>query len=104
MRALAVVCKISGLGNTIANWTEALIRRYVLDAIEIFGIDRCMFASNFPTDNQFSGMGEIWEAFFLDHERIERRGARQALRRQRDPSLPALDLTARGAKTNGDAP
>ena len=68
MRALAaapnVVCKISGFGNTIANWTEALIRPYILDAIEVFGIDRCMFASNFPTDNQFSGMGEIWEAFF----------------------------------------
>ena len=50
MRALAeapnVVCKISGLGNTIPNWTEASIRRYVLDAIEFFGIDRCMFASN----------------------------------------------------------
>jgi len=67
MRALAaapnVVCKISGLGNTIANWTEDLIRPYVLDAIEIFGVDRCMFASNFPTDSQFSSMRAIWDAF-----------------------------------------
>lgn len=68
MRALAeapnVVCKISGLGNTVPQWTEASIRPYVLDAIEIFGIDRCMFASNFPTDNAFSSMKAIWEAFF----------------------------------------
>ncbi|HVA41097.1 MAG TPA: amidohydrolase family protein [Candidatus Binataceae bacterium] len=67
MRALAaapnVVCKISGLGNTIPNWTEELIRPYVLDAIETFGVDRCMFASNFPTDSQFSTMHAIWDAF-----------------------------------------
>ena len=67
MRALAaapnVACKISGLGNTIANWNEDLIRPYVLDAIEIFGVDRCMFASNFPTDSQFSSMRAIWDAF-----------------------------------------
>jgi predicted TIM-barrel fold metal-dependent hydrolase len=68
MRALAqapnVVCKISGLGNTIPNWTEAMLRPYVLDSIEIFGSDRCMFASNFPTDSQFSSMKAIWDAFF----------------------------------------
>jgi predicted TIM-barrel fold metal-dependent hydrolase len=68
MRALAaapnVVCKISGLGNTVPKWTEASIRPYVLEAIEIFGVDRCMFASNFPTDNAFSTMRTIWEAFF----------------------------------------
>jgi predicted TIM-barrel fold metal-dependent hydrolase len=68
MRALAsapnVVCKISGLGNTIANSTEEKARPYVLDAIEIFGCDRCMFASNFPTDRQFSSMKAIWDAFF----------------------------------------
>ena len=68
MRALAaapnVVCKISGLGNTIPKWTEASIRRYVLDAIELFGVDRCMFASNFPTDKPFSTMRAVWQAFF----------------------------------------
>lgn len=68
MRALAaapnVVCKISGLGNTVPKWTEASIRPYVIEAIDIFGVDRCMFASNFPTDNAFSSMKAIWEAFF----------------------------------------
>ncbi|WP_376750624.1 MULTISPECIES: amidohydrolase family protein [Pseudomonas] len=31
-------------------WTPESIRPYVLAAIEVFGIDRCMFASNFSVD------------------------------------------------------
>ena len=67
MKALAandnVVCKVSGFGNTIPQWNENLIRPYVLEAIDIFGIDRIMFASNFPTDKLFSSMDAIWQAF-----------------------------------------
>lgn len=52
MRALArcpnVVCKVSELGLKHAAWTVEGNRRVVREAIEIFGIDRCMFASNFP--------------------------------------------------------
>ena len=68
MRALAAapnaVCKISGLGHTVPKWTEESIRPYVLEAIDIFGIDRCMFASNFPADGAFSTMRALWDAFF----------------------------------------
>jgi predicted TIM-barrel fold metal-dependent hydrolase len=68
MRSLAaapnVVCTLSGLGNTVPKWTEESIRPYVLEAIDIFGIDRCMFASNFPTDGAFSTMRAVWKAFF----------------------------------------
>lgn len=67
MKALAandnVVTKISGLGTVIPNWNEALIRPYVLETIDIFGVDRVMFASNFPTDKLFSSMDAIWQAF-----------------------------------------
>lgn len=67
MRNLAglgnVVTKISGLGNTIPDWTTATIRPYVLDAIELFGVERCMFASNFPTDRMFSSYRAIVDAF-----------------------------------------
>ena len=59
-----VVCKLSGLGDTAPKWTEESIRPCVLEAIDIFGIDRCMFASNFPTDGAFSTMRAVWEAFF----------------------------------------
>jgi predicted TIM-barrel fold metal-dependent hydrolase len=52
MRALAgcpnVWCKVSELGLKDAAWTVEGNRRVVREAIEIFGIDRCMFASNFP--------------------------------------------------------
>lgn len=67
MRLLAerenTAAKISGLGNTIDNWTENLIQPYVLDTIEAFGTDRVVFASNFPTDSMYSDMSKIWEAF-----------------------------------------
>ena len=52
MEALAacpnVCCKISGLVVKGAPWTLAANRPIILDAISIFGVDRCMFASNFP--------------------------------------------------------
>ena len=32
-------------------------------AIEAFGVDRCMFASNFPVDKLFSSYDAIWDAF-----------------------------------------
>ena len=39
---------MSELGLKDAPWTIDGNRRVVREAIEIFGIDRCMFASNFP--------------------------------------------------------
>jgi predicted TIM-barrel fold metal-dependent hydrolase len=55
--------KISGLGNTMPDWRETSIRDYVLETIDIFGTHRVSFASNFPTDRQFSDMSAIWRAF-----------------------------------------
>ena len=52
MKALAanpnVYCKISELGLKHAAWTVEGNRRVVLEALEIFGLERCMFGSNFP--------------------------------------------------------
>jgi predicted TIM-barrel fold metal-dependent hydrolase len=52
MRALAaqpnVLCKISELGLRDAAWTVEGNRRVVREAVEIFGVQRCMFGSNFP--------------------------------------------------------
>ena len=42
--------KISGLGVPGRRWTTELNREVVLSAIEIFGMQRAMFASNFPVD------------------------------------------------------
>jgi predicted TIM-barrel fold metal-dependent hydrolase len=67
MRSLAaqpnVQVKISGLGMVDWNWTEESIRPFVLDTIEIFGVERCMFASNFPVDKLYSSFGTLYRAF-----------------------------------------
>lgn len=42
--------KISGLGVPGQAWTAEANRDIVLAAIDIFGIERAMFASNFPVD------------------------------------------------------
>jgi len=38
-------------------------RQYVEPCIEAFGVNRCMFESNFPPDNQSCGYTELWNAF-----------------------------------------
>lgn len=52
MRVIAaqpnVWLKVSELGLKDAPWTAASNREVVKDAISIFGIERCMFASNWP--------------------------------------------------------
>lgn len=67
MRALAanpnVSVKISGLGMLDHDWTTDSIRPIVLEAIDIFGPDRAMFASNFPVDKLYSDYGTIFRAF-----------------------------------------
>jgi len=42
--------KISGLGVRGQAWTAASNREVVLAALDIFGLERAMFASNFPVD------------------------------------------------------
>jgi L-fuconolactonase len=39
------------------------LRQYVEPCIEAFGVDRCMFESNFPPDKQSGGYTELWNAF-----------------------------------------
>ncbi len=58
-----VVVKISGLGMCDWHWTVESIRPFVLKTIEDFGVERCMFASNFPVDKLFSSYDMLWEAF-----------------------------------------
>ncbi|TBY75875.1 amidohydrolase family protein [Rhizobium leguminosarum] len=58
-----VACKISGLGMGDWTWTTESIRPYVEEAIGAFGVERAMFASNFPVDKLFSSYDAIWNAF-----------------------------------------
>ena len=67
MRVLAeqpnVACKISGLGQPGQAWTVASNGPVVLDTIAIFGIERCMFASNFPVDRLVADFDTIFDGF-----------------------------------------
>jgi predicted TIM-barrel fold metal-dependent hydrolase len=58
-----VACKISGLGMGDHHWTVESIRLYVETALDAFGVERCMFASNFPVDKLFSTYADLFDAF-----------------------------------------
>ena len=71
-----VYCKLGGIGmvsfgfdfherdvpppseDLAAGW-----RQYIEPCIEAFGVNRCMFESNFPPDKQSCGYTELWNAF-----------------------------------------
>jgi predicted TIM-barrel fold metal-dependent hydrolase len=55
--------KISGLGVPGRRWTPELNRDIVLSAIETFGTDRAMFASNMPVDSLCASFAEIYGGF-----------------------------------------
>ncbi|PDT27976.1 hypothetical protein CO660_20015 [Rhizobium sp. L9] len=67
MRMLAqapnIACKISGLGMGDWTWTVDSIRPYVEETIAAFGVERCMFASNFPVDKLFGSYDKIMDGF-----------------------------------------
>lgn len=69
MAALAalpnVSVKISGMGFAWRPWTVSQARPYVLDTIELFGPDRVMFASDFPTDKLFGDFDQHLDAYAL---------------------------------------
>ena len=58
-----VVIKISGLAMFDHHWTVESLRPYVLEAIDAFGTERAMFASNFPVDKLFGSYVAIWRAY-----------------------------------------
>jgi predicted TIM-barrel fold metal-dependent hydrolase len=67
MRTLAatpnVAVKISGLGQRGHRWTVEANGGIVRDTIAIFGVARCMFASNFPVDSLCADFDTIYSGF-----------------------------------------
>ena len=58
-----IICKISGLGMGDHNWTVDSIRPYVLHCIEMFGVERSLFATNWPVDSLWSDYDTIVNAY-----------------------------------------
>ncbi|WP_144150172.1 amidohydrolase family protein [Paraburkholderia sp. BCC1885] len=67
MRQLAVCAnvavKLSGFAMFDHKWTVESLRPYVLETIDAFGVERAMFASNFPVDRQFGSYEDLWQAY-----------------------------------------
>lgn len=67
MRLLAacpnVHVKISGMGMIDHHWTVESLRPYALETIDAFGIERAMFASNFPVDRLYGDYAALWSAY-----------------------------------------
>lgn len=74
-----VFMKISGLGILDHHWTLESIKPYVFTCLEAFGIDRCMFASNFPVDGMQASYAEVWSGFLLATEGLSETERRRLL-------------------------
>lgn len=68
--------KISGLGQVGQAWSADANREIVLAVIDSFGVERVMFASNFPVDSLVGSFQTIFSGFlqitagFSDAERV----------------------------------
>jgi predicted TIM-barrel fold metal-dependent hydrolase len=58
-----VVLKISGLGMRDHDWSIDSIRPWVMAAIEVFGVQRCIFGSNWPVDRLYSNLPTLIDAY-----------------------------------------
>jgi len=58
-----VVCKLSGLAMPLGSMRVEVLRPWVEQAIEAFGVDRCLFASNFPVDGMHGTFDELYTAY-----------------------------------------
>jgi L-fuconolactonase len=57
-------CKLSGMVTEAdwAHWTPADLRPYVETALEAFGVDRCMFGSDWPVCELAADYGQVRQA------------------------------------------
>ena len=62
-RAPNVACKISGLGMIDHNWSIDSIRPWVETCIKAFGVNRCIFATNWPVNSLFSDYPTVVNAY-----------------------------------------
>jgi len=60
-----VFCKLSGFCMFEQNWNAERVRQTALTAIDVFGVERCMFGSNFPVEKLYVSYQELY-ACYLD--------------------------------------
>ena len=67
MKALSrlphVAVKLSGMGFIRRDWSRETIGHLVRETIDLFGVERCAFASDMPTDKLFSPIDRYMETY-----------------------------------------
>jgi predicted TIM-barrel fold metal-dependent hydrolase len=58
-----IALKITGIPMTDWNYSVTTLRPVVLDSIEIFGVERTMFGSNFPIDGLHGSFDNLFDAY-----------------------------------------
>ena len=58
-----VVCKLSGLAMPLATMTASVLAPWLEHAIDAFGVDRCLFGSNFPVDGMRGTFDELYTSY-----------------------------------------
>jgi L-fuconolactonase len=58
-----VHCKLSGLAMPLHSMEPEVLRPWIEHCLDVFGVDRCMFASNFPVDAMHGTFDELYSAF-----------------------------------------
>jgi predicted TIM-barrel fold metal-dependent hydrolase len=58
-----VHCKLSGLAMPLESMDPAAFAPWIEHAIEVFGVDRCLFASNFPVDGMHGTFDELYTTY-----------------------------------------
>jgi len=58
-----VVCKLSGLVMPLETLSADALAPWLEYAIEAFGVDRCLFASNFPVDSMYGTFDQLYGVY-----------------------------------------
>ena len=58
-----IAVKISGFAMNDPGWTIESIRPQIFEVLEAFGVERSMFASNFPVDKLSTDYATVWKGF-----------------------------------------
>jgi predicted TIM-barrel fold metal-dependent hydrolase len=58
-----VVCKLSGLAMPFGSMRADVFAPWLEYAIQAFGVERCMFASNFPVDAMYGTFDALYASF-----------------------------------------
>lgn len=58
-----VNCKLSGLAMPLHSMTSDAFKPWIEYCLEVFGVERCMFASNFPVDAMHCTYDELYATY-----------------------------------------